>query len=79
MIIRQIRGNLRPKDMAIPSQDSYEEGVETRRRTPSLGEGIVQTTNPKGAAKVEVGCITDWSLVQVQVGPPSIYNKPPFF
>lgn len=43
-------------------------------------EGIVQTTNPKGAMKIEVGCITDWSLVQSQVGPPLRYNpyKIPF-
>src|SRR3989440_9154374 len=47
--------------MAIPSQaPSNGEGVETRRRPPKCreghGEGIVQTTNPTGAAKAEVVC-----------------------
>ena len=38
--------------MAIPSQASQDEGVETRRGAPKTvkyGEGIVQTTNRKGS------------------------------
>ena len=48
--------------MAIPSQALLvvKEGVETRWCPPKSceghGEGIVQTTNPTGAAKVEVVC-----------------------
>lgn len=48
---------------------SDEEGVETRRQAPQWGEGIVQPTNPQGAAKAVVGCITGWSQVRVLVGP----------
>jgi len=48
---------------------SDEEGVETRRQAPYWGEGIVQPTNPQGAAKAVVGCITGWSQVRVLVGP----------
>ncbi|MEW6726590.1 MAG: hypothetical protein AB1327_06475, partial [Bacillota bacterium] len=39
-------------------------------RHPIRGEGIVQTTNPKGAAKAVVGCITGWFQVRILVGPP---------
>src|SRR5581483_160554 len=46
-----------------------EEGVETRRQAPRRGEGIVQPTNPRGAAKAVVGCITGWSQVRILVGP----------
>ena len=46
-----------------------EEGVETRRQAPHRGEGIVQTTNPQGAAKAVVECITGWSQVRILVGP----------
>lgn len=58
--------------MAIPSQASASavEGVETSRQTSHVEEGIVQITNPKGAVKAVVVRITDWSLVQVQPGPP---------
>ena len=55
--------------MVIPSQAWKQEGVETRRQAPYWGEGIVQPTNPKGAAKAVVGCITGRSLVRIQVGP----------
>ena len=34
------------------------------------GEGIVQITNLKGVAKAIVISITDWSQVQVLLGPP---------
>ena len=64
--------------MVIPSQAcEKQEGVETGRQAPSAarrsdagqGEGTVQPTNPKGVAKAIVGCITGWSLVQIQQGP----------
>jgi hypothetical protein len=32
-------------------------------------EGTVQPTNPKGAAKVVVGCITVWPMVRSHPGP----------
>jgi len=37
--------------------------------TPLWGEGIVQPTNPKGAAKAVVGSITVWSQVRILPGP----------
>jgi len=40
--------------MTIPSQASKEEGVETRRAAPHVGEGIVQTTNTSVVAKAIV-------------------------
>ena len=51
---------------------SDEEGVETRRQAPHRGEGIVQPTNPQGAVKAVVGCITGWSQVRILVGPCAI-------
>ena len=57
--------------MVIPSQARMREGVETRRQTSHRDEGIVQLTNSKEAMKMVVRCITDWSLVQIQPGPPS--------
>ena len=39
-----------------------------------MDEETVQTTNPKGATKVVVGSITDWSLVQVQLAPPDFFE-----
>ncbi len=41
-----------------------------------MEEGIVQITNPKGAVKAVVVRITDWSLVQVQPGPPNWKLEP---
>jgi hypothetical protein len=59
--------------MVIPSQAcELQEGVETGRQAPSgesLGEGTVQPTNPKGAVKAVVGCITGWSQVRILPGP----------
>jgi hypothetical protein len=59
--------------MVIPSQArKLREGVETGRQAPSgecLGEGTVQPTNPKGAVKTVVGCITGWSQVRILPGP----------
>jgi hypothetical protein len=37
--------------MTIPSQASEEEGVETRRAAPHVGEGIVQTTKHFGGSE----------------------------
>lgn len=42
-------------------------GVRSRKRAD---KETVQTANPKGATKVVVVRITDWSLVQVQPPPP---------
>jgi len=47
----------------------YQEGVETGWQAPHWGEGTVQPTNPKGAAKAEVGGITAWSQVRILPGP----------
>lgn len=73
--------------MAIPSPDIR--GVETGWQAPKpiswTGEGTVQTTNSKEAAKVEVVSITGWSQVRSLSGPPmpvcagkiQILNRPP--
>ena len=62
--------------LVIPSQAHSKrcllwEGVETGWQAPGLrqDEGTVQPTNPKGAAKAVVGCITVWSQVRTLLGP----------
>ena len=63
--------------MAIPSLNYW--GVETGWQAPKLflqtGEGTVQTTNSKEAAKVEVVSITGWSQVRSLPGPPKKLQK----
>lgn len=66
----------RPK--GVPAEALTKAGVETRRQTPNVwDEGIVQTTKSKDVAKATVVRITDWSLVQSQVGPPNTLEKTP--
>jgi hypothetical protein len=62
--------------MVIPSQALAvaREGVETVRQASHVDEETVQTANSKEATKVVVVRITDWSLVQIQPGPPNIIN-----
>lgn len=45
-------------------------GVETVWQASLVDEETVQTANPKGATKVVVVRITDWSMVQVHPPPP---------
>ncbi len=56
-----------------PSPNQVREGVETEWQASLWDEETVRTTNSKEVAKAIVACITDWSLVQIQPGPPSYF------
>ncbi len=75
MFICQIRGNLllafSEKWQSRAKFVVERKGVETRRQTSDSDEGIVQTSNLKGVVKTMEVSITDWSLVQTQLPPPS--------